>query len=186
MQNKNHTRTVVLLICFTLGASVFLAQGVDRSKPPRTAATKGGFSVRELSSLPAIDRTWTPTGNLYGGTYPAPNKQFTLILDDDPANSGEILRFKIYFEEKGKARVQLNTGPATYAWMSPDSRWIFIDPLEVIDVKTWQRFSILDKVDLDFVVIHAISKDGKRLLFTSQDCPFDCRGQNKKYEVRFP
>ena len=172
-----------LLICFTLGGAVFLAQGVDRSKPP--VVTKGGFSVRQLSSLSAIDgRTWIPTSALYGGTHSSPNKQFTLTMDDDPENSGEILRFKIYFAEKGKPRVQLNAGPATYAWISPDSRWILIAPLDVIDVRTWRRFSVPDRNG--FIVIQAISKDGKRVLFTEQDCPFDCRLPNRNYELRFP
>jgi hypothetical protein len=143
--------------------------------------------VRQLPALPAIDgRAWIAAGGSDGGTHAAPNGQFSVILEDDPANSGEVLRFKVFFAETGRPRVELNPGLALYAWISPDSRWIFIDPLDAIDVRTWRRFPVLEHTNRGFVVIHAISQDGKRLLITEQDCPFDCPIPRKNYEVAFP
>jgi hypothetical protein len=150
--------------------------------------SEGGFTVRRLSGPIAVDgRAWIALAGMSSRqTVHAPNGQFTLTLEE--ASADDVVRFRIYFAEKGRPRVQLDPGRAVYAAISSDSLWIFIDPIDIVDVKAWRRYNLsaLFKIDR-FVVVQAISVDGRRLFISRQPCPFDCQGlPNDYYEITFP
>ena len=162
-------------------------QGVDRSKAPTVEASAGGFTVRRLISPVAIDgRNWIAVPPLNARqTVRAPNGQFTLTLEE--ASNNDTVRFRIYFAEAGGARVELDPGGAVYVSITSDSRWIFIDPIDVVDVRTWRRYSLSKLFNIGRYVSIAISADGRRLFVSRQPCPFDCQGiPNEYFEIRFP
>ena len=164
------------------------APRVDRSKPPETAEPGAEFTVRRLSEPPAVDgRTWMMISQVSAArSLRAPNGQFTLTLEE--STSVEVVHFRVYFTEGAGPRVQIDPGSAAYAFLSPDSRWIIVGPLEVIDVTNWRRYSLSSTFKIDpYVVLRAISSDGRRLVISRQDCPFDCRNApDEYYEIALP
>ena len=161
---------------------------VDRTKPPASAEPMDKFTVRRLTAAPSIDgRSWIAISQVSAaGTIAAPNGQFTLTLEE--ASSVEVVRFRVAFSERGSGRVQLESPGVAYTFVTPDARWIISDPLDVIDVTAWRRYDLSKAFAIDpFVVLRAISSDGRRLFLSRQACPFDCRNiPDEYYEVGLP
>lgn len=161
---------------------------VDRSKPPRVADSAEGFTVRRLEGpIPVDGRTWIAIETVRApGTTRAPNGQFTLTLSE--STSVDVVHNRISFSEVGRAPVVLDPGLAVYAYITPDSRWIISGTLEVIDVRNWRKYSLSRAFKIEpWVVLRAMSDDGRRLFISRQPCPFDCQHlPNEYYEVTFP
>jgi hypothetical protein len=168
--------------------STAAAQRIDRSRPPETANPGGAFTVRRLDGPVSINgQAWIPIRQVSAsGTMRPPNVPFTLTLEE--ASTEEVVHFRIYFEEPGGSRVLLDSGSTTYAFVTPDARWIITSPLVIIDVANWRRYSLSQAFNIEpFVVLRAISSDGRRLFVSRQVCPFDCRNtQNEYYEIGLP
>lgn len=95
-------------------------------------------------------------------------------LAEAKEHSGDVVRFRVSFTESGRGRVQLDPGLSAYAYISPDSRWIISEPLEVVDVLNWRRYSLSKSFKIGpYVVLKASSADGRRLFISRQACPFD-------------
>ena len=162
----------------------------DRSKPPSVVEAPDGFTVRRLSGPVPIDgHTWIAieTANA-AGRVRAPNARFTLTLEEAKDHAGDVVRFRIFFTEGGGARVQLHPGVAAYAYITPDSRWIVSDPLDVVDVRNWRKYSLSKSFNIaSYIIPRAISADGRRLFISRQACPFDCQNIPHEYfEIGFP
>lgn len=184
-------RAIASMLLLSLPIALACAQRVDRLTPPRMAEGTGGFTVRRLSELPAVDgRTWLEVRDqiVSDGTYRAPNGQFTLTTEDKPENAHHVGTFAIYFTDGNGTRSELDPGFAVYTYISPDSRWIISDPLEAIDVTNWVKYSLSKAFNIDaFVVMRAISPDGRRLVISRQQCAFDCGHiPDEYYEIGIP
>jgi hypothetical protein len=163
------------------------AQGVDRSEPPVLAEAAEGFIVRRLAELPVVDqRAWRVVQPITeAGPARAANGQFAITLEE--ATSGDVVHFRVVFAEDGGRQVELDPG-TTYAFVTSDSRWIVTSPLDVIDVRNWRRHSLSRTSAIaPYVVVRAVSSDGRRLLISRQECPFDCPDLPQTfYEVELP
>ena len=165
-------------------------QVVDRSRPPRIEASVGGFTVRPLDEPVTVDgRTWIPVKEIIGAqTVRAPNGQFTIKLDE--ASSVEVGHFRVWFIQNGGSPVLIAPGTAIYSCITPDSRWIVNGTLEVIDVKEWRAYSLSTAFHIEaYVILDAISADGRRLLISQRRCWVDCQAlgiAGKYYEIGFP
>jgi hypothetical protein len=127
-----------------LDGGVTAGQGAaDRSKPPIAGVSAGGFTVRRLSGPVAIDgRTWLAIDPIFGPkTVPARNGEFTISLTGS-IDEGDPGRSRLTLVERGGQPVALAAGPVSYAYVTDDSRWILFEPLEVIDVRAWRRYSL--------------------------------------------
>lgn len=174
----------------SLDGVVAVGQGAsDRSKSPILDPSAGGFTVRRLSGPVAIDgRTWLAVEPTFGTqTLRARNGEFTLS-PTDATDEGDVGRFRLAFVERGGKPVTLTADPVSYAYMTDDSRWIVFEPVEVIDVRAWRRYSLGKVFGISpYVVPIAISADGRRLVIRRSVCPFDCRDfPDEFYEIGFP
>ena len=79
-------------------------------------------------------------------------------------------------------------GAVAYAYVTSDARWVFFEPLDVIDVRTWRRYALGRALGLEpYIVPKAVSADGGRLLISRRSCAFDCPGEPEEYyEIRLP
>lgn len=179
----------MILIAAIIGLSLVQAGRVDRSMPPRVVASADGFTVRRLMEPVAIDgRAWIAIDSVSAaGPVRAPNGRFTLTLEEAKEHAGDVVRFRVFFAE-GARRIQLDPDVAAYAYISPDSRWIVTDPLEIVDVLTWRQYSLSKSFEISpYVVLKAISADGGRLFIARQACAFDCPNIPLEYfEIAFP
>jgi predicted alpha/beta superfamily hydrolase len=185
------TRAIALVTAIggaTLYGSTAGPQVVDRSQPPRIDASTGGFAVRRLAAPVEVDgRSWIEVTPIVGaGTVRAPDGQFAIALEE--AGSGDVVYFRVSIIEGGGAPVQVLPGTGTYAFITPDSRWIIAGTLEAVDVRNWRRYSLSRAFDIGaYVIPRAISADGRRLFIVKRACPFDCRDiPDEYYEVEFP
>lgn len=160
----------------------------DRSKPPAAMNPVGEFTVRRLATPVVIDgRSWRAAQPVSAaGVLAAVNGQFALTLEEQ--DSVEVVRFRTTFTEAGGLEVRLDTHGVVYAYVTPDSRWLVLDPLEVIDVAAWRRYSLSAAFGIaPYVRVRAVSADGRRLFVTRQDCAFDCPASGEEhYEVTLP
>jgi hypothetical protein len=190
--NNLHTRAIALVVAFVgiiLPAAMHGAQGGNRSKPPAAQASAAGLAIRRLPGPVTVDgRQWVAATPIVGRqTVSAPNGQFTLTLDE-PNAEGDVVRFRPLFTEDGRAPVQLTPDVVSYALITADSRWIVLEPLDVIDVASWRRYTLARVFDIQpYVSPQAISADGRRLVVSRRDCPFDCRDRpSEYYELELP
>jgi hypothetical protein len=159
----------------------------DRAKPPAVEASPRGITVRRLTAPVTIDgRNWIAAEPIIGSqTVRAPNGQFSLTLED-AKEPGDLARFRLSYTAGGP-RIPLDPH-VTYAYITPDSRWIVMEPIDVIDVTNWRRYSLSKTFEVTpYVLIRAISADARRLYVIRQPCPFDCRDfPNDHYEITLP
>ncbi len=167
------------------------SSGVDRSQPPRVEGGAGGFTIHHLTGPPgpiALDSgAWrTVSPDMEAKTITAPSGQFALRLEK--ATSDDITFFRIWLTAGSRTPVQIDLGTATYAYITPDSRWIITGTLEAIDVQHWRRYSLSRSLNIEpWVMLRAISADGRRLLVSRQPCAFDCQAAPVDYyELVFP
>jgi hypothetical protein len=166
-----------------------LAPPIDRSKPPLLAASTAGFSVRHLATVPTID------GKLWLAVQPvreprsiaAPGGQFVVSLSE-PTGEGDVLRYRLTYTEQGGSPVSLASDVVSYVLVAGNSRWIFFEPLEVIDVARWHRYSLSSQLGTSpYVSPQAISADGRRLIVQRRGCAVDCQNlPTEYYEVELP
>lgn len=155
----------IIVIAAIIGPPLVQGGQIDRSNPPSVVASAEGFTVRRLAEPVDIDgRTWIAIDSVSAaGPLRAPNGRFTLTLEEAKEHAGDVVRFRVFFAE-GARRIQLDPDVAAYAYISPDSRWIVSDPLEIVDVPNWRRYSLSKSFKISpYVVLKAISADGGRL-----------------------
>jgi hypothetical protein len=163
-------------------------QGGDRSKTPPVEPSSGGFTIRRLTGPVTVDgRTWIAVDPIFGPrTVTSANGRFTLSLDR-PNDAGDVRRWRLQFDERGGGPVTLADAVA-YTYVTSDSRWIFVEPLDVVDVRTWRRYALSKALGIkQYAVPRAISADGRRLVISRRNCAFDCPGEPEEYyEIGFP
>jgi hypothetical protein len=168
-----------------VASGIVFAQGANSW--PTDAGGNGGFSARRLSTAPAIDgREWIRADVKFGAprAWRPARADYTLRfgeVDED----GDIARWPLMFERQGAPPVSLTAGGTTaFAYVTPDARFIFTEPLMAIDVRRWQRYALYSVFGIQaYVSIEAVSADGRRLLISRRDCPFDCQGRPAEYFV---
>ena len=169
----------------------FSSQSVDRSAAPVEAQGAGGFTIQRLPGRVGIDgRAWM-FADVHTGTPAA----FTPAGGDyelrfsEPDNSGDFERWTVTLERAGSAPVALTAGRKTaFLYVTPDARYIFIEPLVVIDVVTWRRYSLDAEFGLaPYISIVATTRDG-RLFIERSSCSMDCsrRTDEEYFELTIP
>lgn len=189
MKLSNRCATVIMIAFAVVPlAAQIEVPVVDRSGPPAVAASTDGFAIRRLSAPVTIDGTqWIAVNPIWGGIGTAPDSRFTVSLADEN-EEGDAARYRITYAEGGGKPVSLNSEVVAYALVTPDSRWIVFEPVEVVDVRAWRRYNLSEQFGIGpYVSPKAVSADGKRLVFSRNDCLVDCRDfPDEYYEIRFP
>ena len=95
-------------------------------------------------------------------------------------------------DQDGKDQKQLTAHAETNMnpWATPDGRYIFTEPLYVLDVREWKQYALFEALQIpNYTNIEAISRDGKRLFISRRDCAMDCRGigvEDEYFELILP
>ena len=181
---------VGVLMAFLAQIPSSIAQAVDRSSPPVAESTTGGFTIRRLYDAVTVDgREWIDVPVIWSGQVgAAANGEFSVSLRQS-TGVGDFSRAPIVFERPGAPPVRLKPEVVAYAYITDDARWIFVEPLDVIDVSAWRRYSLSERFGIrPYAVLTAISADGRRLVFSRRDCPFDCPAdiEIEYYEIEIP
>jgi hypothetical protein len=184
-------RWLVLFAVFTTICveTTTVAQSPDVTRPPAILNSAGSFSARRLSQPPIIDgRDWVeadvkPTYS--PGIVPGPTRAFSLSLRSCGDHGGDFERCELMFQRGRSARVRINeiTG---WVFVTPDGRYVFTEPLYVLDVQRWVQYALFDALGIpNYVSIDAISRDGRRLFISRNDCG-DCGAPREYFELTLP
>jgi len=171
-----------------------LAQMPDVTKPPPILKSAGQFSAARLSRPPVIDgREWIaakvqPTSD--PDRVPLPTKVFSLTLTDCGDHDGDFQRCQLLFRRGRATPVRIHDGFTGWVFVTPDGRYIFTEPLYVLDVREWKQYALFEALQIpNYTNIEAISRDGKRLFISRRDCAMDCRGigvEDEYFELILP
>jgi hypothetical protein len=165
------------------------SQEPGRTRPIVTADSAGGFVLRRLDGPIAPDAsTWIQAAPKFGpGTIEAPDRSFRLILDR-LTEAGDVARFRATVRPAIGGLPALLPDATSYALVSPDSRWIVFEPLDVLDVRAWRLYRLSTAFGVQpYVVPQLASVDGRRLIVSRRACAFDCPEMPTEFfELTFP
>jgi len=180
---------VIAIVLFAVTARAQDAGPAGPTAPPVLQAVPPDFTIRPLSGPVAIDgKAWIAAEPVsVPQTVRSSDGAFTVSLSE-PNAQGDVRRFRLRFTGRSGRPVNLAPRAVSYVYVTPDSRWIFFEPLEVIDVRVWRRYSLSTIFNIQpYVAPQAISSDGRRLVIWRRECPLDCRGvEAQYYEVGLP
>jgi hypothetical protein len=180
----------VMLVAVLLSASAAVSGQQSKSWPIDTVGT-GGFSAKRLDAAPAIDGVqWVEADVKVAGSdaWQPAKSDYTLRFTDRDEES-DVQRWALMFERPGTRAISLtDAGKTGFAYVTPDARFIFMEPLIVVDVRRWRRYALYSELGIEpYVAIRAISRDGRRLLVSHSECAYDCPNQPVTYfEVTLP
>lgn len=180
---------VAAMMMVTLAAD---AQQPDRSSPPAAVEGAGGFTADRMPGRPGIDgRAWmvadVHTGKAEVFTPDAADYELAL---QDPDESGDAERWTVMLRRGAGAPVPLTAGRKTaFVYVTPDARYIFLEPLTVIDVVTWRRYDLSTALGIEpYVTIRAIRPGGRELFLDRSNCVADCanRATEEYFDLTIP
>ena len=168
------------------------AQGVKESKPPALVHAAGGFQARQLTSAPAINgREWIAVEVISGDvstTVQAKDRTFSLAFREAGADTGDFERYRVYLLRGRNAPARIDNVFTGWVYVTPDSHYVFTEPLYALDVRQWKQYPLFDALGIqNYTSIEAVSRDGRRLFVSRSDCALDCRDQRREYyELTLP
>jgi hypothetical protein len=164
----------------------------DAKALPITAGP-GGFSARRLSAVPPLVSQGWQKANVFSGPPPeaiaAPKGEFSLTFGDPGVDTGDFARYTLVLTRDKAAPVRIDQGFTGWAFVTPDGRYVFTEPLFALDVRASKQYALHDVLKIaNYTSIVAVSTDGRRLLIARTDCPMDCRGAQvfEYYELTLP
>jgi hypothetical protein len=182
----------VALVLALFTSSIGGAKGTDESRPPVVIRGSGGFRARQLTAPPPINgREWIAVEVISGDlatTVQANDRTFSLRFREAGADTGDFERYQLYLHRGRRAPVRIDDGFTGWVYVTPDSRYVFTEPLYVLDVREWKQYRLFGVLGIqNYTSIDAISRDGRRLVVSRSDCAFDCRDQRREYyELTLP
>ena len=169
----------------------FAPQAPDRASPPAETPGAGGFTIQRLPGRVGIDgRAWM-CADLRTGEPPVfkPSGADYELQFTEPNNSGDFERWSVALARPGSPPVPLTGDRQTsFVYVTPDARYIFVEPLAVIDVMTWRRYSLDSAFGLaPYIEVVATTRD-RRLFLQRSSCAMDCsrRTDEEYFELTIP
>lgn len=152
---------------------------------PTTEAAPAGLVVRRVAPVTVDGRNWRDAEPFFG---PRVVRSTHLSVVLDRANDlGDVERFRLSVRRNDGTSVVI-AQTVSYAWLSPDARWLIYEPLDVVDLVAWKRYSLASIAGVTpYVVPRAVSRDGRRVIVRHSDCAVDCLGQPiQDFEITLP
>jgi hypothetical protein len=184
-----HRRLLIALVAFSLPVPGYSQQALTATIVNAEGA--GGFTLRRIPGRPGIDgRAWMMVDVQTGQSpvYRPAGADYELRFNDAD-NTGDFERWSVTLERPGRPPVPLTARDKTsFVAVTPDARYIFVEPLFVIDVKTFRRYALHEAFGLQpYISIVATTRDG-RLFIERSSCTMDCsrRTDEEFFELTVP
>ena len=99
-----------------------------------------------------------------------PNRRFSLTLEEADEETGDFVRYKLWFRRGRSRPVQIDNGFTGWVYVTPDGRYVITEPLYVLEVAAWTQYALFDALHIsNYTSLEAISRDGKRLFISRRD-----------------
>jgi hypothetical protein len=181
-----------MFLRLALLVALLTTQGPPEPMPPAAVHGDGGFVARQLADKPVIDgREWVAVNVVSGDlstVVRSKDGRFTLRFREAGSDTGDFQRYQLFVERGRRPAVRIDDGFTGWVYVTPDSRYIFTEPLYVLDVREWKQYPLFDVLGIrNYTSIDAISRDGRHLLVSRRDCALDCKDERREYyAVTFP
>jgi len=168
------------------------SQARQAARAPALIDTAGQFRAAEVSREPVIDgQEWVATKVQTlsaAGRVPLPTQDFSLTATNCGDHSGDFERCELLFQRGHEIPIRIDRDFTGWVYVTPDARFVFTEPLYVLDVRSWKQYALFDGLGIqNYVSIDAISRDGRRLFISRVECPADCPDERRRfYEVVLP
>lgn len=156
------------------------------------AAGAGGFSARRLGALPRVDgHDWIAVDMINTPALdegPVRKGPLSLTFGDPAVDTGDFARYTLVLTRGQAAPVRIDQGFTGWAYVTPDARYVFTEPLFAFDARASKQYALHDVLKIaNYTSIVAVSADGRRLLISRTDCE-NCRGTQvfEYYELTLP
>lgn len=166
-----------------------LASGPDKTQPPTSVRGKGRVASVELVYKASLkEETARPSAPLKGPDWlemdqkpissewlmTSPDNKFSLQLRESPGDEGDVAVYKVALTWRD-ADKSVPLGLSTGAVISPDSRYIFLEPYWLIDVEEWKEYDLRKTFEKGgYFGVDRWSKNENKFVLHVVQCPFDC------------
>jgi hypothetical protein len=169
-----------------------LAGRPDKTQPPTSVDGKGPVaSVKLIRKTNLKEESIRPSFPLKGPDWieieqkggaissefsiASSNNKFSLKLTESPENEGDIAVYNAALKWEGHDEL-IPLGLATGAVISPDSHYIILEPLRLIDVVQWRMYDLRRAFQLNagYFGVDRWSKTKNKFVVHVVQCPFDC------------
>jgi len=105
--------------------------------------------------------------------------QFLVFLEET-AQAGDLQRYKAVLKLQNGGEKWLSKEPTSFVAFAPNvdslkHKFIALEPLTLIDYRAWKAYDLAKDLKMEsHMTIHYWSKDGKGLIVSQTNCPFDC------------
>src|SRR5918999_4926826 len=140
-----HRPTIALLAaCLLVTGQSLPAQ--SSAQRPKTVSGAGGFTARRLAKPPIIDgKNWTSVEVTNGDVSTAmapPDLSYVLTFVDPGVDTGDFERYELMFKRGAAPAVRIDDHFTGWAYISSDGRYVFMEPLTVLDVASWRKYTL--------------------------------------------
>lgn len=182
-------RAIVAMLSISIFMFGGFAFGHSTDSPPVVAPARQILSAKTLlgkfprsedpaerSAKFASGTQWMkPTGGASPKKVHSPNGAFTVTFQTVKEDTGDFERHRAHVTWNDGKQQLLNEETVGWAEISPDSKYVAIEPLTLIDVKAWRSFDISKELGIpNYISIHYWSRDGKSIILSQADCAMDC------------
>lgn len=166
-----------------------LASAPDKTQPPTSVRGKGPVASVELIRKASLKDESKLSAPLKGPDWiemdqgpistelliTSADNKFSLQLRESLDDEGDIAIYKVALTWRGEGK-SVPLGLSTGAVISPDSRYIVLEPYWLIDVEEWKQYDLRRAFDSKegYFGVDRWSKNENKFVLHFVQCPFDC------------
>ena len=195
-------KTIATVTLLTLVSIYWLNLGTDsvKTSPDRTHTpavmdgTGPATSARLLKRANRKAESIVPSNPLKGpawievdeakDSHPSSNEivlnsgdhKFSVKLTESPENEGDTAVYRVSLIWNSGNKTPVDLGVSTGAIISPDSKYVVVEPLRLVDIDAWEAYDLRKAFSLKegYVGVDRWSKDGKKFIVHLTQCVYDC------------
>lgn len=193
--NTVKSKVICIVAAILCGPYPSWVSAQNRTLPPTTVDGKGpAKSARLMSKASLKDESARPSDPFKGPDWiemnqairsqgisneivlNSPNDKFSLKFTESPENEGDVAVYKVTLVWKGENKAPAPLGISAGAVISPDSRYVVLQPMKLVDVEAWKMYDLQKAWELKegYWGVDRWSKNGKNFLVHVVQCPYDC------------
>ena len=156
---------------------------IDGKGPAKSARLMSKASLKHESARPSdsfkgpdwieMNQAIRSDGNSNEIVLNSPNDKFFLKFTESPENEGDVAVYKVTLAWTGENKAPVPSGISTGAVISPDSKYIVLQPIKLVDVEVWKMYDLQKAWELKegYWGVDRWSKNGKKFSSTLCSAP---------------
>jgi len=192
--SKNNLMATVLVVSLSAWPTMATG-GQDKTKPPISVEGKGPVkSATLIKKADHGEEAKNPSDPLKGSDWvememsgptavpgtsdemilKSPDKKFSLRFKESPENEADTAAYQVTLIWTGREKSPIPLGISGGAFISPDSKYIVLNPLVLIDVDAWKIYDLGKTLKLEgYFNVERWANNGKQFVVSIVQYPYD-------------